>query len=73
MTAEVRERVDGALQALRLRQTKMLPVSYDRQILPGTFEHTLNDLIDEKIDLSVFEARYHNDEAVRPRTIRRFC
>ena len=47
-------------------QTKMLPVSYERQILPGTFEHTLNYLIDEKIDLSVFEDRYHNDASGAP-------
>jgi hypothetical protein len=44
------------------RQTKMLPVSFDRQVLAGTFEYTLNYLIDEKIDLSVFEARYNNDD-----------
>src|SRR5690606_29400610 len=48
------------------RQTKMLPVSLDRQVLPGTFEYTLNYLIDEKIDLSVFEARYKNDENGAP-------
>ena len=48
------------------RQTKMLPVSFDRQILPGTFEHTLNRLIDEEVDLSVFEARYCNDETGAP-------
>lgn len=47
-------------------QTKLLPISFDRQILPGTFEHTLNYLIDEKIDLSVFEARYKNDESGAP-------
>ena len=29
-------------------QMKMLPVSYERQILPGTFEHTPHYLIDEK-------------------------
>ncbi|HEU4604260.1 MAG TPA: hypothetical protein VFS24_19960 [Steroidobacteraceae bacterium] len=45
---------------------KMLPVSFDRQVLPGTFEYTLNYLIDEKIDLSVFEARYKNDENGAP-------
>jgi hypothetical protein len=39
-------------------QTKMLPVSYERQILPGTFEHTLSYLIEHKFDLSVFEGRY---------------
>ena len=27
-------------------QMKMLPVSFEEQILPGTFEYTLNHLID---------------------------
>jgi hypothetical protein len=31
------------------RQTKMLPVRFDEQILPGTFEYTLNRLIDESM------------------------
>jgi transposase len=48
------------------RQTKMLPVSFERQILPGTFEHTLNELIDHEIDLTVFEERYHNDDTGAP-------
>ena len=48
------------------RQTKMLPVRFDEQILPGTFEYTLNRLIDESIDLTVFEARYRNDEGGAP-------
>jgi transposase len=47
-------------------QTKLLPVSYERQILAGSFEHTLSYLIDEKIDLSVFEAQYHNDVTGAP-------
>lgn len=47
-------------------QTKLLPVSFDRQILPGTFEDALNYLIDEKLDLSIFEARYRNDEGGAP-------
>jgi transposase len=47
-------------------QTKMLPVSYERQILPGTFEHTLSYLIDNKIDLSVFADRYKNDDGGAP-------
>jgi transposase len=42
-------------------QTKLLPVSFERQILPGTFEYALNE-----IDLSVFEARYKNDETGAP-------
>ena len=48
------------------RQTKMLPVRFEEQILPGTFEYRLNRLIDESIDLSVFEARYRNDDGGAP-------
>ena len=32
-----------------------------RLLLPGTFEHALNYLIDHEIDLSRFDARYKND------------
>ena len=42
-------------------QTKMIPVSYAEQILPGTFEHTLCEVIDS-IDLSFFCDRYRNEE-----------
>lgn len=48
------------------RQTKMLPIRFDRQILPGTFEYTLNQLIDDHVDLSVFEDRYQNDDGGAP-------
>jgi transposase len=41
-------------------QTKLIPVSYHNQVLPGTFEHTLSEVI-ESIDLSLFENRYRND------------
>lgn len=47
-------------------QMKMVPVSFEEQILPGTFEHTLNHLIDHEIDLTVFEHRYRNDETGAP-------
>jgi len=47
-------------------QMKMLPVCFAEQILPGTFEHTVNRLVDEEFDLSVFEARYRNDETGAP-------
>ncbi len=40
--------------------------SYEQHILPGTFEHTLNYLIDHEVDFSVFEARYRNDETGAP-------
>jgi len=35
-------------------QTKMIPISFDRQILPGTFEHSLTYLIENELDLSIF-------------------
>src|SRR6476661_3411066 len=47
-------------------QMKLLPVSFEQQMLPGTFEYTLNELIDDEIDLTVFEQRYHNDETGAP-------
>ena len=43
------------------RQGKLIPISLDKQILPGTFEHTLNYLIDNELDLSIFDNRYSND------------
>ena len=49
-----------------LQQSKLIPVSFDDQILPETFEHTLSYIIDEVLDLSVFDARYYNDETGRP-------
>ena len=47
-------------------QTVFLPVSFNRQILPGTFEYTLNYLVDEKLDLTIFHHKYNNDEPGRP-------
>ena len=48
------------------KQTKLIPISFDHQILPGTFEYTLNYLIDNEVDLSIFEQRYHNDDTGAP-------
>lgn len=47
-------------------QTMMIPVSFDKQILPGTFEYTLCHLIDNQIDMSVFENHYENDQTGAP-------
>jgi hypothetical protein len=43
-------------------QGKFIPVFFEKQTLPGTFEHSLHYLIDQEIDLSIFEGRYNNDE-----------
>jgi len=42
-------------------QMVMLPVSLQDQLVPGTLEHTINRLVDENINLSVFDERYKND------------
>jgi transposase len=47
-------------------QDKLIPVSFHKQILPGTFEYTLSYLIDHELDLSQFDTRYHNDETGAP-------
>jgi hypothetical protein len=43
-------------------QGKFIPIHFDRQILPGTFEYSLHYLIDNEIDLSLFDTRYRNDD-----------
>jgi len=47
-------------------QAYMLPVHLADQLQPGTFEHTIDYLVDNEIDLSVFETRYDNDETGAP-------
>jgi transposase len=42
-------------------QMVMLPISLQNQLVPGTLEHTIHRLVDENIDLSVFDERYKND------------
>jgi len=44
----------------------MLPVHLVDQLLPGTFEHSVDYLVDNEIDLGVFERRYDNDETGAP-------
>lgn len=43
-------------------QGKFIPVHFEKQIIPGTFEYSLNYLIDHKLDLSIFDERYRNEE-----------
>ncbi len=47
-------------------QGKFIPIFFDKQILPGTFEYTLSYLIDHEIDVSVFDERFNNDETGAP-------
>src|SRR5687768_5989089 len=42
---------------------RFIALDLERQLLPGTFEHALNHLLDHEIDLSALDARYRNDVA----------
>jgi transposase len=48
------------------QQSILLPVNFDEQILPGTLEHTINYLVEEKMDISPLEVRFHNEETGAP-------
>jgi len=41
---------------------RFLAVDLQRQLLPGTFEHAMNYLIDNALDLSGFDTRFNNDQ-----------
>jgi transposase len=43
-------------------QGMFLSVNLKEQLLPGSFEHMLDELVGGKIDISGFDANYKNDE-----------
>lgn len=45
---------------------RFLPIVLEQQLVPGTFEHALNQLLDHDIDLAHFDARFHNDDTGAP-------
>jgi len=47
-------------------QHAMVVVNFQDQIQPGTFEHALHYLIEHKLDLSIFDPEYANDDGGRP-------
>jgi transposase len=47
----------------RSQDNIMVPVNLAEQLLPGTFEFTLNEIVDHQLDLSGFDQFYHNDDA----------
>lgn len=54
-------------------QIVMVPVLLQQQLEPGTLEHTIHELVEKHIDMSVFEARYQNDrtgaKAIDPKVL----
>jgi len=46
-------------------QMMMVPVSLEEQLIPGTLEYAIHHVVEERLDLSLFEERYCNDETGR--------
>ncbi|MCC6771254.1 MAG: transposase [Gemmatimonadaceae bacterium] len=45
---------------------RLIPVNLAAQLLPGTFEHAVDHLLEQAIDLSRFDVRYRNDTTGAP-------
>lgn len=54
-------------------QMVMLPITLEKQLVPGSLEHTINELVEKHIELSVFDERYSNDDtgasAIHPKVL----
>ena len=46
-------------------QRVMIPVSLEDQLMPGTLEFAIHTLVEDRMDIWVFEDRYNNDETGR--------
>lgn len=46
-------------------QMIMVPVSLEEQLVPGTLEYAIHHIIEERLDLSMFDDRYGNDDTGR--------
>ncbi len=47
-------------------QSAMVVINFEEQLQPGTFEHAIHYLIDNKLDLSIYYPNYCNDDGGRP-------
>lgn len=48
------------------KQALLIPVNFEHQILTGSFEYALNYIVDNELDLSVFEPHYKNNQTGAP-------
>ena len=59
---------DGAMAKYKsydYSQGVLIPVSLEEQLMPGTLEFAIHTLVETRIETSVFDARYSNDETGR--------
>jgi hypothetical protein len=43
-----------------LKQDKLIPLSYGDQVVPGSFEYALDDIVEKHLDLSIFDKRFNS-------------
>jgi len=46
-------------------QSLLIPVSLQEQLMPGTLEFAIHTLVERRMDMSVFDTRYQNDDTGR--------
>jgi len=46
-------------------QLMMIPVSLEGQLMPGSLEYAIHHLVETRLDMTVFDDRYRNDETGR--------
>jgi len=47
------------------KQSLMIPVSLEEQLVPGTLEFAIHTLVERRMDMSVFNDNYQDDEIGR--------
>jgi transposase len=47
------------------RQSLMIPVSLEEQLIPGTLEFAIDTLVETRMEMSVFDDNYQNDDVGR--------
>jgi transposase len=53
-------------KAFSYEQTVLIPICFDKQIRPDSFEFALNYIVDNEIDLSTFDSLFKNDATGAP-------
>ena len=46
-------------------QSMLIPVCFEEQLIPGTLEFAIHTLVETRMDMSIFDDNYQNDETGR--------
>ena len=47
-------------------QNLLIPISLQEQVMPGSLEYAICTLVDERMDMSLFDEKYRNDDIGTP-------